>query len=183
MVKLTGFEGYQVGSYSKGMQQRLGLACALLPEPEVVFLDEPTSALDPIGRREVRSILVELRNRGVTVFLNSHLLSEVEMVCDRVAFMRNARVVAVGPLSQFLHAEVEVEVAVEQRTPAVTAILEQFGEPRWEDGTACVRLSRADAIPDLAEALVKAGARIHRIAPRTRSLEDVFVGIMEAETP
>ncbi len=183
MVRLTGSERYQVGSYSKGMQQRLGIACALLPEPEVVFLDEPTSALDPIGRREVRGILVELRNRGTTVFLNSHLLSEVEMVCDRVAFMREARVVAVGALSEFLRPDVEVEVAMERRTPEVAAVLDRFGEQRWENGTASVRLERADTIPDLTAALVHAGARIHRVAPHSRSLEDVFVDIMEGREP
>jgi len=87
IVNLKGAEKSKIGTYSKGMQQRIGIASALLCDPELLFLDEPTSALDPIGRKEVRDIMVELKNRGKTVFLNSHLLSEVEMVCDSAAII------------------------------------------------------------------------------------------------
>ncbi|RYD06830.1 hypothetical protein N752_02175 [Desulforamulus aquiferis] len=88
MVGLSGDSHKTVGSYSKGMQQRIGLACALLPEPDLLFLDEPTSALDPIGRKMVRNIIVDLKNQGKTVFLNSHLLSELETVCDQIGIIR-----------------------------------------------------------------------------------------------
>ena len=90
-VGLSGQEKYKVGSYSKGMQQRIGLACALLPEPELLFLDEPTSALDPIGRKDMRDIIRGLQMEGTTIFLNSHLLSEVEAVCDHVAIINRAQ--------------------------------------------------------------------------------------------
>ena len=96
--------GDRVRTFSKGMQQRLGLGVALLGRPEVVFLDEPTSALDPIGRLDVRSIIHGLRDRGTTVFLNSHLLTEVERVCDEVAIVDHGRVVAAGPLDELLAA-------------------------------------------------------------------------------
>src|SRR5438067_9004099 len=92
----------RVGTFSKGMQQRLGLGVALLGSPEVVFLDEPTSALDPVGRHDVRQILHHLRDRGTAVFLNSHLLTEVEMVCDRVAMVDRGRVIASGTLDELL---------------------------------------------------------------------------------
>ncbi|MGZ4134788.1 MAG: ABC transporter ATP-binding protein, partial [Tumebacillaceae bacterium] len=89
-VGLTGRDREKIKGYSKGMQQRIGIACALLGDPELIFLDEPTSALDPIGRREVRDLMAELRREGKTVFLNSHLLSEVETVCDHVAIIHKS---------------------------------------------------------------------------------------------
>src|SRR5205085_10129691 len=92
----------KVGTYSKGMQQRLGLGVSLLGRPELVFLDEPTSALDPVGRHDVRQIIHKLRERETAVFLNSHLLTEVEMVCDRVAMVDRGRVIATGRLDQLL---------------------------------------------------------------------------------
>ncbi|HEV3464678.1 MAG TPA: ABC transporter ATP-binding protein, partial [Actinomycetota bacterium] len=95
---LAGRGGERVRRYSKGMTQRLGLALALVNRPDLVLLDEPTSALDPVGRREVRELVRELAAAGVTVFLNSHLLTEVEAVCDRVAIVSQGRVVASGPL-------------------------------------------------------------------------------------
>jgi len=122
-VGLAGKEKQKVGSYSKGMQQRVGLACALLPDPELIFLDEPTSALDPLGRREVREIMLELRDRGKTIFLNSHLLSEIEMICDRVAIINKGRIVAEGALEDLLAKTVEVEMRVEGLTPSALAEL------------------------------------------------------------
>ncbi|MDP9126008.1 MAG: phospholipase D-like domain-containing protein, partial [Pseudomonadota bacterium] len=95
-VGLGGRAGDRVGTYSKGMQQRLGLAVALLGEPALIFLDEPTSALDPLGRSDVRALIERLRARGTTVFLNSHLLGEVERVCDRVCVVDRGRVLAQG---------------------------------------------------------------------------------------
>ncbi|EQD45354.1 ABC transporter, ATP-binding protein, partial [mine drainage metagenome] len=94
----------RVETFSKGMQQRLGLAVALLGDPQLVLLDEPTSALDPVGRHDVRDIIRGLKQRGVAVFLNSHLLSEVEQVCDRVAVVDHGRLVAQGPLAELLAA-------------------------------------------------------------------------------
>src|SRR5207247_10402446 len=102
LVGLADRDRDRVRTYSKGMQQRLGLAVALLGAPELVFLDEPTSALDPVGRYEVRQVINHLRERDTAVFLNSHLLTEVEMVCDRVAMVDRGRVVATGRLDELL---------------------------------------------------------------------------------
>src|SRR4051812_33211009 len=104
LVGLTGRDGERTGGFSKGMQQRLGLAAALLGDPALVILDEPTSALDPVGRDDVRAIIREAQARGSTVFLNSHLLGEVERLCDRVAIVNRGRVVAAGPLADLLGA-------------------------------------------------------------------------------
>ncbi|MGH2407986.1 MAG: ABC transporter ATP-binding protein, partial [Candidatus Limnocylindrales bacterium] len=123
----------RVSGYSKGMQQRLGMAVALLGRPDVVFLDEPTSALDPVGRLEMRPILRALRDRGATVFLNSHLLSEVERVCDRVAILDHGRVVAMGRLDELLE-ERRLRVRVTGLSDAARAALARFGTVGEEDG-------------------------------------------------
>src|SRR3954454_9248768 len=102
LVGLAARAADQVGTFSKGMQQRLGLGLALLGRPELVVLDEPTSALDPVGRTDVRTIIREVRERGTAVFLNSHLLTEVERVCDRVAIVDRGRVLAAGRLDELL---------------------------------------------------------------------------------
>ncbi|HRC77553.1 MAG TPA: ABC transporter ATP-binding protein, partial [Kouleothrix sp.] len=106
-----------IASFSKGMLQRIGLAQALLNEPELVFLDEPTSALDPFGRMMVRRIIHELKARGTTVFLNSHLLSEVEATCDRVSFIRAGRVLQTLRLADIAAGRVQVELRVDAATP------------------------------------------------------------------
>src|SRR5919112_294307 len=112
LVGLTDARDRRVEAMSKGMQQRLGLAQALVGAPPLLLLDEPTSALDPVGRRMVRALLVELRERGHSVLLNSHLLSEVELVCDHVAIMRAGRVVTAGRHEDLVRARgVEIETA------------------------------------------------------------------------
>src|SRR6185312_13242376 len=126
--------GDRVGTFSKGMQQRLGIGVALLGRPELVFLDEPTSALDPIGRQDVRAIIRALRDRGTAVFLNSHLLTEVERVCDEVAIVDHGRVVAAGTLDAILGAAT-VRVRVTELSAAGRATLTSFGtmsdDPPW----------------------------------------------------
>ncbi len=119
--------------YSKGMKQRIGLAQALLGEPELVFLDEPTSGLDPLGRLLVRDVIRELKARGTTVFLNSHLLSEVEVTCDRVAFVKEGRVVREMTLGA-AERDLEVELRLDRVTPAGPRGLGRFGRDVREDG-------------------------------------------------
>jgi ABC-2 type transport system ATP-binding protein len=130
----------KVGSYSKGMQQRVGLACALLPDPDLIFLDEPTSALDPLGRREVREIMLELRKKGKTIFLNSHLLSEVEMICDRVAIIKKGIIVKEGAMGNLLAGAVEVDMRVEGITQEMVNKLSLLGGPLKVEGS-LIRLS------------------------------------------
>lgn len=165
-------------SFSKGMQQRFGLACALFGEPDVIFLDEPTSALDPVGRRHVRELLVRQRGRGATVFLNSHLLSEVELVCDDVAFIDRGRIVESGPLERLLAGSSEVEVGLARPFTPPETLFEAHDAFRLlavEDRCLVVALPRMDAVPDLVELLVRSGARIASVAVRKRSLESVFL--------
>jgi ABC-2 type transport system ATP-binding protein len=140
---------------SKGMQQRLGLAQALIGEPRLLLLDEPTSALDPAGRRDVRALLEGLRERGVAVLLNSHLLSEVELVCDRVAIIARGELVAAGAPSELAKAGgVEVETAAGRR------VLE---EARRED------------VPKIVRELVEAGEDVYGVRVLTSTLEDAYL--------
>lgn len=179
-VGLDGKGKQKVGSYSKGMQQRIGLACALLPDPDLVFLDEPTSALDPLGRREVREIMLELRSRGKTVFLNSHLLSEVEMVCDQVAIINQGRIMAAGSMEELLVDTVEVEMQVEGITQPLLNELNNLGRScSVNDGLVRLTLGAREEIPSLAAAVVRSGAHLFSLQTKHNSLEDLFVNLIQ----
>jgi ABC-2 type transport system ATP-binding protein len=150
--------GDRVGTFSKGMQQRLGLAVALLGAPEILFLDEPTSALDPVGRSDVRALIERLRARGVTVFLNSHLLGEVERVCDRVCIVDRGRVVAEGTVDALIGQSRGVRVQL-------------------DDGWREFDVAPAE-IPALVARLVAEGARIHAVEPKHATLEERFLALV-----
>lgn len=171
--------GQRLSTFSKGMLQRIGLAQAILNNPPLVFLDEPTSGLDPLGRRQVRDIIMELRQRGVTVFLNSHLLSEVERVCDRVAIINQGRVVRQGTLSELLSGDLEVDLRLRQTTPAVLEALGRLSRSVRADGSlVTVRVAQEDSIPLLAEAVVRNGGQLLALTPRRSSLEDYFIQVI-----
>jgi ABC-2 type transport system ATP-binding protein len=168
--------------FSKGMLQRIGLAQALLNEPELVFLDEPTSGLDPLGRRLVRDIIRSLRGKGIAVFLNSHLLSEIEVTCDRVAFIRRGQVVQTGRLEELLAAAAEVELRVGGLTPELLAEMGRFGQCQSRDGDRLVvQLASEENVPDLVAWLAGQGARVYSVVPRRHSLEELFLRVMEGE--
>ena len=168
----------RVRDYSKGMKQRLGLAQALLGEPQLVFLDEPTSGLDPLGRRLVRDVIRELRAAGTTVFLNSHLLSEVEVTCDRVVFVKDGRVVremALGAAQQ----DLEVELRLERTTPEVLAALARFGRDLREDGAFLrLRVDGEERLPELTRWLGAQGIGLYHLAARRPSLEELFLEVI-----
>ncbi len=182
LVGLTERARDRVGSFSKGMQQRLGLAVALVARPELVILDEPTSALDPLGRVDVRDIVLALKSRGVAVLLNSHLIGEVERVCDRVVILDRGRVAASGTLAELLGQRelrlqlADVSTAAEARL-ATTGKVERTGDwftvalPAHDDGT---------AVPDLVRDLVALGVRVHAVEPARISLEERLLGILRA---
>ena len=165
--------------YSKGMLQRAGLAQALLNDPRLVFLDEPTSGLDPLGRLLVRGIIDELRAGGATVFLNSHLLGEVEATCDRVAFVKRGRLVEERRLAAPT-AVVDLEVRVGPVTATTLDGLSRFGtnvvQPRPD--LIALRVETDAAVPAIVSWLVRQGVSIHAVQPRRRSLEDVFLDVI-----
>ncbi len=171
--------------YSKGMLQRVGLAQALLNEPQLVFLDEPTSGLDPLGRLLVRSIIDELRADEVTVFLNSHLLGEVEATCDRVAFVKRGRVVAERSLAMPAEA-LDLELRVTSVEGAIVEGLSRFGTNivRPRSDLIALRIESDAVVPGIVSWLVQQGVQIHTVQPRRKSLEDVFLDVMgEDERP
>jgi ABC-2 type transport system ATP-binding protein len=148
LVGLADRRQSRLSQFSKGMQQRIGLAQALLHEPDLVILDEPTSALDPIGRRQVRDIILHLKERGATVFLNSHLLSEIEMTCDHVAILNRGRLVREGTLDQLLAPASVVELQVEGGGPDLRAALQAIGELQEKgEGMYEVRVADARRVP------------------------------------
>jgi ABC-2 type transport system ATP-binding protein len=168
--------------YSKGMLQRAGLAQALINEPELVFLDEPTSGLDPLGRLLVRDVIAELRERGTTVFLNSHLLGEVEATCDRVAFVKQGRMV--HELSRAASSScLEVELRVTPFEPSLIAALARFGSGviHQGDGVVRMRVGSDAALPAIARWLVTQGANLYSLQSRRKSLEEWFVEVMGSD--
>jgi ABC-2 type transport system ATP-binding protein len=160
LVELADAAGTRVGAMSKGMQQRLGIAQALVGTPRLLMLDEPTSALDPVGRRIVRDLLLELKRRGVAVLLNSHLLSEVERVCDRVAILVGGKIIARGSpadLAQARGVEVDLEAGV-RAYPEATR----------------------DQVPEIVAGLVAGGERVYGVRVLSSTLEDTYLEAVEA---
>ena len=170
----------RVGTFSKGMQQRLGLGVVLLGKPELVFLDEPTSALDPVGRHDVRGIIRDLAARGTAVFLNSHLLSEVEQVCDRVAVVDHGRVISAGTMDELLTGSA-VRVRVTGLGPEARKSLDPFGPIDDEGDQLTFTKLDADRVPELVSAIVGLGGRVYEVVPRHQTLEDRFLQLLHED--
>jgi ABC-2 type transport system ATP-binding protein len=181
IVGLADRAGDRVGGFSKGMQQRLGLAVALVARPELVILDEPTSALDPIGRADVRDLLLTLKQRGVAVLLNSHLIGEVERVCDRVVILDRGRVAAAGSLTELLGQQ-ELRLRLTGVGTAALTRLADLGEIVRDGDAFTVLLAddRPDPVPDLVSDLVRLGVRVHAVEPGRISLEERLLGILRS---
>jgi ABC-2 type transport system ATP-binding protein len=159
LVGLADDGATRVEAMSKGMQQRLGIAQALVGSPRLLMLDEPTSALDPVGRRVVRDLLLELKGRGVSVLLNSHLLSEVERVCDRVAILVDGRIVARGSPAELSRARgVEIDV---------------------DGGVRSYPDAEREGVPALVADLVAAGERVYGVRVLSSTLEDTYLEAVE----
>jgi ABC-2 type transport system ATP-binding protein len=162
LVGLADARNRRVEEMSKGMQQRLGLAQALVGSPPLLLLDEPTSALDPVGRRTVRQLLEELRSRGTSVLLNSHLLSEIELVCDRVAILLHGRLVAEGSPAELARSRgVEIET---------------------DDGTRLFEGTAREDAPRLVAELVAAGRKVYGVRVLTSTLEETYLEAVGGET-
>jgi ABC-2 type transport system ATP-binding protein len=160
LVGLANATDTKVGAMSKGMQQRLGIAQALVGAPRLLMLDEPTSALDPVGRRIVRDLLLELKSRGVAVLLNSHLLSEIERVCDRVAILVGGRIVARGSPAELAQARgVEVDL---------------------DGGVRAFPEARREEVPEIVAGLVAAGERVYGVRVLSSTLEETYLETVEA---
>ncbi|MCX7923495.1 MAG: ABC transporter ATP-binding protein [Clostridia bacterium] len=180
IVKLKGHERYRIGTYSKGMQQRIGLACALLPDPDLLFLDEPTSALDPVGRKEVRDIMTKLRSMGKTVLLNSHLLSEVEIVCDSAVIINKGSVIKRGKMEDILESKLILEIHAEDLNSEVLNKLRDFDPGlTYSNNMINMEIKDKDATHHIASIIINGGGKLFELSPRRVSLENVFINLVE----
>ncbi|GAA4610085.1 ABC-2 type transport system ATP-binding protein [Actinoplanes octamycinicus] len=180
LVGLADRAGDRVGGFSKGMQQRLGLAVALVACPDLVILDEPTSALDPLGRADVRDLVLTLKERGVAVLLNSHLIGEVERVCDRVVILDRGRVAAAGTLGELL-GQSELRLRLEDVGPLAHDRLAAAGQVSHEGDRYAVVLPaepKPETVPDLVRDLVELGVRVHAVEPGRITLEERLLSIL-----
>jgi ABC-2 type transport system ATP-binding protein len=181
LVGLAEQANAKLKTFSKGMLQRIGLAQALINNPELVFLDEPTSGLDPLGRRLVRDIINYLREEGTAVFLNSHLLSEVEKTCDRVAFIREGKVIETIALADFGQDCVQLTLRVGSPTPELIDQLTHFGDGihfNRANGRIHLTLQQESQLPELAQWLIEQGHTLYELTPEQLSLEDRFLNIV-----
>jgi ABC-2 type transport system ATP-binding protein len=175
-VGLTPFRDKHLRTFSKGMLQRVGLAQALLNRPALVFLDEPTSGLDPVGRRLVRDVIREVRAQGTSVFLNSHLLSEIEVTCDRVAFIQHGEVVRVLELASLSNDQTSVTIRISNLPAESVNGLSQWGREIQMDGELLHMIVPSETVlPEVTRYLVSQKAEVYSITPNRMSLEDIFI--------
>jgi ABC-2 type transport system ATP-binding protein len=164
------------------MMQRVGLAQAIVNDPEILFLDEPTSGLDPAGRKLVREVIAEQCSRGATVFLNSHLLGEVEQSCHRVAFIRDGRIIGMYEMGAWQSAQTEVEIRVARVSSAAIEHLKGFTQDlRLVGQVLQLRVGKVDDLPEVVRCLVEAGAEVFSVIPQRVSLEDLFLQMIGPE--
>jgi len=175
-VGLTDYQNKQLRTFSKGMLQRIGLAQALLNRPALVFLDEPTSGLDPVGRRLVRDIIHELRKEGTCVFLNSHLLSEIEITCDRVAFIRFGEVVQVLEMASLSTGQSKLTIRATLLSAEVLNGLCRWGQDvQLDHDHVTMNIQNDSVVPEITRYLVERGAEVYAISPSRLSLEEIFI--------
>lgn len=176
---------YKIRTYSKGMKQRLGIAQAFFHDPEVIFLDEPTDGVDPVGRKEIRDLLQQLKGEGRTIFFNSHLLSEVEMISDRVAIMHQGEIVRHGTVADLTRQEGRyvVGLAPGQAFPAEEVARLGYRTEAAGGLTEVVVGESADGIDAVLRVLADKGLKLRHLLAKKQTLEDVFVGMVESGEP
>lgn len=180
IINLKGAENHKIGTYSKGMQQRIGIASALLCDPELLFLDEPTSALDPIGRKEVRDIMLDLKSRGKTIFLNSHLLSEVELVCDSAAIISKGTIIKQGKMNDLLEGDTVLDIHAENVNNEILNKLEKIDEDVIFDGKSIkMHVKENGEIHEVASLIIEGGGKLYGLTPHRNSLEELFIKLVE----
>lgn len=181
-VGLGEWQTKKVGAFSKGMKQRVGIAQALINDPEVIFLDEPTDGVDPAGRRDIRLLLEELREEGKTVFVNSHLLGELEMVCDRVAILSKGEIKLEGPLKELTGKNVEYRIACGKLSEGLREELVARGA-RWDHGELAVVTTRAEEVMPFLDQLRQNEVVIEALTRKAISLEELFMETVGSDTP
>ncbi len=183
IVNMNQWRKMKIRKYSKGMLQRIGLAQALINDPELIFLDEPTDGVDPVGRKEIRDILKHLRDEGKTIFLNSHLLSEVEVISDRVAILKNGRVIKSGTVDEFTTTADEYEILYDGIIDDdLLALIQAIdGSVRLENGILHVAAGNKESINSVLDALRSHGIFVKSMSQRKSTLEDSFINLINEE--
>jgi len=182
-VQLQGYEKLKIGKYSRGMVQRLGIAQALLSDPQLLVLDEPTSGLDPSGRKEVKDLIHTMKKEGKTIFLSSHILSEVEQICDRAIIINKGRLVRMGSLNELLGTGDLVEIVADQLPAEMEPVLAGWGAT-IERGAQGVRITVPAARKrEMAEKLWAAGCDVVSLVPVRSSLEDLYMKLVGSGEP
>ena len=170
----------KTSAYSKGMIQRIGLAQALINDPDVLFLDEPTDGVDPIGRREIREVLKGLKKKGKTIFLNSHLLSETEMLCDHVAIMDKGKVVAAGSLDELTKTSNYYKIKCETIDDDTLEKLKPLISVKYSiNGVFEARIDNVKTLNEVIDMLRDSGRMIESITPVRQSLESYFIDLIK----
>jgi len=181
-VKLSQWRDIRVKKFSKGMTQRLGLACSLIHNPQVLLLDEPTDGVDPVGRREIRDLLREEANNGVAVLLNSHLLSEIEMTCDRVAVLRKGKTAAEGTVEELTRKAAQYKLVASPIDESLIAAFRESGAKADRvNGHVVVSVNDLQHLNVLVDQVRSRGAVLSELSPLRSTLEDVFVDLVRAE--
>lgn len=186
LLKLVGMEKWaatKIRKYSKGMMQRLGLAVAMINDPDLLLLDEPTDGVDPIGRKEIRDIILHLKQQGKTIFINSHLLSEVEMVCDEVAIMNKGKIVVQGPVAQLTSIGLSYRIETSALAESAKAKLsEKFARLDLQNGHLEVTVQDHAELNRLIDHFRESQTEIHAIVPQRRTLEESFFAAIKGAT-
>jgi ABC-2 type transport system ATP-binding protein len=178
LVGLSKAGKLQLRKYSKGMLQRIGLAQALINDPQAVFLDEPMSGLDPVGRKEVRDLILDLKARGKTVFFSTHIIPDVEMICDRVGIIVNGRLIRVGPVEELLGSEVEsIEITASGLDEAALSDVARWsvGPPVQRGNRVFFAVATEKDASQVLGVLLNRGATIHAVHPQRLTLEEHFL--------
>lgn len=181
LIKLVGLErstNLQLRKFSKGMLQRIGLAQALVNDPELVILDEPLGGLDPLGRKELRDIIVQLKEEGKTIFLSSHILQDIEMICDKVAIILDGRIVSEGKLQELISEKIlftEIIVSgVDQ-----TDLQPHTTDMSFQGDKIFIKVFQEEKINDILSLIQEKKGKIHSLISRTPTLEDLFIGTVK----
>ena len=180
LVKMDQWKKVKVKKYSKGMMQRLGLAQAMLSDPKLIFLDEPTDGVDPVGRKEIRDILVRLKEKGVTIFLNSHLLSEVEMISDRVAILHKGVLLQEGSVEELTTTREVFKIALEEQIPEdiLYGQFNEFNLKGVEANTYSASVQDISKLNELIDKLRQNKLLIKSVMPQKNTLEDMFISLI-----
>ncbi len=183
LVQMTKWSKSKIKTYSKGMMQRLGLAQAMLNNPDLLFLDEPTDGVDPIGRKEIRNVLLALKENGKTIFLNSHLLSEVELITDRVAVLHKGKIIREGNVHELTNKKEEYKIVVDAELDFIldNVIKEKYALQKVSSSTYLFRVDESRPVNDFVDHLRSKGVSIKEMAQEKNSLEDVFISLVQAE--